>query len=116
MKTWKYENPENIYNVNVEKAEYGFGDCCKAIIEHLKELFNVEVFELQDYFAKIDTTHDTTIYSKTAIHYHMNHFGNDKPIITFKENQHNDTICFWLFADRIVYKRVEGIDSWWLKG
>jgi hypothetical protein len=107
-----YDDVDAVYKISTCKAENGFMDCHKSIIEHLTELFNVPIYELNDYFAKVDTTHDTTIYSKTAIHYHINHYGNDKPVISFKENQNNDTIAFWLFADKVVYKRVEGIDSW----
>jgi len=102
----------DFYILTTVTNENSYTDCFKEVYEHLNNLFNRPVYMIDEMFARIDTTHERSKYSDSAIHYHMNFFGDDKPVITFKENQKNVTISFWLFEDRVVFKNEDGIDSW----
>jgi hypothetical protein len=87
-------------------------DHYSGIAKHLKDLFgNIPVYRILSQVT-LNTTHDETIFLKTAIHYHININGGDKPYITRKENSGNRTISFWLFDDKIVFQIETGIDSW----
>jgi hypothetical protein len=81
------------------------------LIEHLTELFHVPVYRISS-MCSINTTHDITIFSKNGVHYHYTINGNDKEVLTRKENEHNCTITFWLFEDRLVFQLADGIGSW----
>jgi hypothetical protein len=83
------------------------------ISKHLEELFKRPAFMVNNMFTlKLDTTHEKSKFSETAIHYHMNFFGGDKELLTRLENYHNTTISFWLFDDKVIYQTEGGIGSW----
>jgi hypothetical protein len=102
---------EEHYQVDVEELSET-DNCYGSIATHLKQLFGVPVYMISELFVTIETIHENNIFSQTAIHYHINYFGDDKPIINFKENYDNVTISFWLFDDKVVFKTEDGIDSW----
>jgi hypothetical protein len=107
----KVDNYDFVFRFDTEEI-IKVDSCWYTTSEHLKELFGVPAYHIKEHFGKMDTTHEKSIYSKTAIHYHINHFGGDKPILTFKEKYHNHTISFWLFDDKVVFRGESGIDTW----
>lgn len=122
MNWWKTQLEKDGGKVKVDNFDFLFKFDTEEVVkvdsvwyttaEHLKELFGVPAYHIKEHFGKMNTTHERSIYSDTAIHYHVNHNGGDKPILTFKENYHNHTISFWLFEDKVVFKDESGIDSW----
>ena len=79
------------------------------IAEHLNKLFNRPVYFFSTY---IELIHEASPFSYSATHYHINHFGNDKEVLTSDEVRKNCTIAFWLFEDKVVFKFQTGIDTW----
>lgn len=117
---WSYNHFKEIQSDVKDEIFYKFktteisenDDCYGEIAKHLKQLFSLPVHHAHETFNNIDTIHEKSRFSESAIHYHMNFFGDDKPVITSKENYHNSTISFWLFDDKVVFKHEDGIDSW----
>ncbi len=69
---------------------------------HLRELFgNLPIYKF--YERNIDRHNGTDPLGKCVISYSITHFGEDKKIISFKENYDNRKIYFWAFEDRIVF-------------
>jgi hypothetical protein len=114
--TWDYFEEKELNN-NTEDKFYVFNTYKTkeddTVAAHLRELFgDVEVLKVSEAIHSIDTIHEKSIYSNTAIHYHINFHGGEKEIRSRQENYHNTTISFWFFGDRIVYKYNSGIASW----
>jgi hypothetical protein len=122
MNWWKTQFEKDKDKLKVENTDFVFkfeteevvkvDSCWYTTAEHLKTLFGVPAYHIKEHFGKMNTTHEKSIYSDTAIHYHVNHNGGDKSVLTFKENYHNDTISFWLFEDKVVFRGESGIDTW----
>ncbi len=109
--TLNKEVEENLWIIKTETKSFD-----KYIEDHLKDLFRVEIIErfsgnLIITGGCLPTTHEINIYSRNVIFYHINFYLNKK-ILSFKENQNNATIAFWLFKDRLVYQLESGIDTW----
>lgn len=108
------KNLEIIDNKLYKKACKSLIPIYQNIENHLKELFNIKTVEEVSktlIFEKLPARHGLNIYSQNAIHYHMNFYWK-KDILSFEENQYNATIAFWLFKDRLVYQKEDGIDTW----
>ena len=87
-------------------------DYVQKIVTHLKNIFgNIEILYLMDVFGNVNTTHITEPITNSAIHYHITIFGENKKIISSKEDK-NSTICFWKFENTIVFMLVSGIGTW----
>jgi len=104
-----------IYSFSVRSSENQsdlFNDVYGETVKHLKDLFGLPVFKANEFLGSIDTTHEKSRFSESAIHYHINHHGGDKPILTRDEKSGNVTIAFWVFDDKVVFKFSSGIDTW----
>ncbi len=117
--SWKFFEERNLNNNTKEKfftfTTYKPKDYYdeNSVSAHLRKLFgDVEVLKVHESIHSMDTINETSIYSDTAIHYHINFHGGEKEIRSRKENYHNTTICFWFFGDTIVYKYAQGLNSW----
>lgn len=103
--SFKYEELfKNIIPVYVENID-------DETVNYLK-IFNKPIYQIYDFMGDIDTINGFTIFSKSAIHFHINHFGGNKDIRTTLENRPNKTISFWLFEDKLVFKLEYGINTW----
>jgi hypothetical protein len=109
----KYKIQEDeMYTLRIRENNNSYTDCFVEVYNHLAQLFNKPVYMVDQMNLSINTTHDNSKYSNSAIHYHMNHFGGDKPMRTRKEDEHNMTISFWLFDDKVVFMKEDGIECW----
>lgn len=103
---------EKLYTIVTEPMDEN-DDIWGETTKHLKKLFNRLVYMVNELYVKICTTHDEkSLFRQTATHYHINHHGDDKLILTRIENKFNRTISFWLFEDRVVFKDEDGIGTW----
>lgn len=89
------------------------GDIRSETANHLKSLFgDLPVYAINSIRGTADTTNEISKFSKSAIHYHINHNGGDGDYISKDANGGNITISFWLFDDRIVIQSEHGIELW----
>jgi hypothetical protein len=104
---------DSIYNISTKPCDLlNAEDIYHTTAVHLHLLFGLPVYRVNTLFSKINTTHECTPHSKTAIHYHIKFNSPDKDILTFEERYHDATISFWVFPDRVVFQTEDGIDSW----
>lgn len=89
--------------------EESFGGWDNQIIQYLQKEFKAPVYRLRPI---MNENNRSSKLSQSCTYMQITHFGNDKPVISRKENYHNRTILFWLFDDKLIFQYADGIGTW----